>query len=284
MTRRSVRSILWLPVALAVFCASFLFTSRIPLSAAAQTENKAADEKGAEIATAQLHPVLLELFTSEGCSSCPPADGLLQKLDIHQPIPGAQLIVLSEHVDYWDHDGWKDPNSSAELTERQNSYEGKLGEQTAYTPQMIADGTTIVKMTSPDLVKQALQNAAATPKIAVRIGDVSVDGGNPAVLHAHIETDANVDNHNADVYVVAALDHVETQVLKGENGGKHLTHVAVAQEFKKVGKIEKGKTFSQEVELKLKPGTDPKNIRVIAFIQEPGPGKLLGVALRKPTS
>jgi hypothetical protein len=284
MTRCSARSILWLPVALAVFFGSFFFTSQAPLSAAAQTENKASDDKGPETASAQLHPVLLELFTSEGCSSCPPADGLLQKLDLHQPIPGAQLIVLSEHVDYWDHDGWKDPNSSAELTQRQDSYEGKLGEKTPYTPQMIADGTTIVKMTSPDLVKQALEKAASTPKISVRIGDVTVDAGNPAVLRAHIETDANVENHNADVYVVAALDHVESQVLKGENGGKHLTHVAVAQEFKKIGKIEKGKTFSQEVELKLKPGTDPKNVRVIAFIQEPGPGKLLGVALHKPTS
>jgi hypothetical protein len=252
----------------------------------AQAENQAANTQmaGTESHPAELHPVLLELFTSEGCSSCPPADGLLQKLDIHQPIPGVQLIVLSEHVDYWDHDGWKDPNSSAQLTERQTSYEEKLGEKTPYTPQMIADGTTIVQISKPDSVKQALEKAATSSKIAVRIGDVTIDAGNPAVLRAHIETDANVDNRNADVYVVAALDHVESQVLKGENGGKHLTHVAVAQEFKKIGKIEKGKTFSQEVELKLKPGTDPKNVRLIAFIQEPGPGKLLGVALRKPTS
>lgn len=258
-----------------------LGVSRATLSAAAQAENKGANgqESGAGP-----HPVLVELFTSEGCSSCPPADGLLQKLDLHQPIPGAQLIVLSEHVDYWDHDGWKDPNSSAQLTERQDSYEHKLGESTPYTPQMIADGTTIVQMTKPALVKLALEKAASSPKIPVRIGDVTIDAADPNVLRTHIDTDANVDNRNADVYVVVALDHVESQVLKGENSGRHLTHVAVAQEFTKVGKIEKGKTFSQEVQLKLKPGTDPKNVRVIAFIQESGPGKLLGAALRKPAS
>ncbi len=276
MNRGFVGWFAFLLVALAFSCGP-----QFAAFAAAQAESHTTN---ALMPSAEAHPVLVELFTSEGCSSCPPADGLLQKLDVHQPILGAQLIVLSEHVTYWDHDGWKDPNSSAELTDRQASYEEKLGEKTSYTPQMIADGTAIVQMTKPDLVKSALEKAAASPKIPVRIGDLSVDAGNPAVLHARIDTDANDDSHNADVYVVVALDHVESQVLKGENGGKHLTHVAVAQEFTKIGKIEKGKTFSKEVQVNLKPGTDPKNVRVIAFIQESGPGKMLGAALRKPAS
>lgn len=228
-------------------------------------------------------PVLIELFTSEGCSSCPPVDVLLKNLDAAQPIPGAQLIVLSEHVTYWDHDGWKDPNSSAALTERQNSYEAALGQNQLYTPQLIVDGTHEVKAGDPKQIEETLQKAAATPKVPVRIGEVTVDAGNPAVLRARVETDANSEKHNADVYLAVALDHVESQVLRGENGGRHLVHVAVVQELTKVGKLPKGKSFAQDVQLKLKPGTDPKNLRLVALVQESGPGKVLGAALRKPT-
>jgi hypothetical protein len=227
-------------------------------------------------------PVLIELFTSEGCSSCPPADILLKKLDAAQPIPGAQLIVLSEHVTYWDHDGWKDPNSSSSLTDRQSSYEGALGVKTLYTPQLIVDGTQEVRAGDPKQIEETLQKAAATPKVPVRIGDVTVDAGNPTILRARIETDANFDKHNADVYGAVALDHVESQVLRGENGGRHLIHIAVVQELTKVGKLPKGKGFAQDVQLKLKPGTDPKNVRLVVLVQESGPGKVLGAALRKP--
>ena len=208
---------------------------------------------------------------------------MLERLDEHQPIPGAQLIVLSEHVTYWDHDGWKDPNSSQLLTDRQADYEHQLKRETSYTPQMIVDGTTEPHLTSPDEIKDALLKAKDAQLIPVHIGGVTIDPQNPTVLHAHIDAAENPDKHNADVYIAVALTHYESQVSKGENSGKRLTFVAVVQEFEKVGKLPKGKLFSQDVELKLKAGTDPKNIRVVAFVQEGGPGKLLGAAMYKPT-
>jgi hypothetical protein len=238
----------------------------------------------AETSTPVTHPILVELFTSEGCSSCPPADALLQTMDTSQPVPGAQLIVLSEHVDYWDHDGWKDPNSSPALTERQAAYVRALGLKTAYTPQLIVDGTSEMRANNPQQVNRVFQEATAASKVSVRIGEVSIDAGNPAILRTRIEADGNIDQHNADVYLAVALDRVESQVLHGENGGRHLTHVAVVQQLTKVGKLPKGKSFEETVQFKLKPGTDPKNVRIVAFVQEHGPGRLLGAALRKPAN
>lgn len=256
----------------------------LPFAALGRPQQTESTPTATKPSTTELHPVLVELFTSEGCSTCPPADQLVQKMDTLQPIAGAQLIVLSEHVTYWDHDGWKDPNSSALLTARQDSYEAALGVKDLYTPQLIVDGTQSVQVSDAQKLVDTLQKAAAEPKLAVKISDITVGSEKPSMLHAHIETDANSGKHNAEIFVALALDHVESQVLHGENGGHRLTHVAVVQQLLKVGKLEKGKSFSQDVQLQLGADVDPKNLRLVAFVQEPGPGKLLGAAMRKPTT
>jgi hypothetical protein len=231
---------------------------------------------------ADVHPVVVELFTSEGCSSCPPADMFLEKLDRDQPIQGAQLIVMSEHVTYWDQEGWKDPNSAQAFTDRQNSYESALGKKDPFTPQMIVDGDQELTLTTPGPhVKQVLEQARDEAKIPVQITGVAVDPGDPSVLRAHVDTGENSTKHNADVYLALALNHVESQVLKGENGGRHLVHVAVVQRIVKVGKLPKGKSFAEDIQVKLTPKDDPKNLRVVAFVQDSGPGKILGAALQK---
>jgi hypothetical protein len=240
----------------------------------------AATPRNADAATT-VTPILIELFTSEGCSSCPPADAWLKQIDQSQPIPGALAIVLSEHVDYWNHDGWKDPYSSAFFTDRQSAYVRALGGSSPYTPQMIVNGATELQLSNQAQVSQTFKKAAGAQQLPVSISALSVAGDSQPVLHAHIDADGSASKRNADVYAVIALDHAESEVLHGENGGKHLTHAAVALDLVRVGKLEKGKPFSQDFQTKLKPGLDPKNLRLIVFIQESGPGNVLGATLKE---
>ena len=231
--------------------------------------------------------VLVELFTSEGCSSCPPADALLQQLDRWQPVAGAQLIVLSEHVDYWDHGGWSDPHSSHLLTERQNGYSDHFKLATVYTPQMVVDGNREFLGSDGRLALQACQKAASVRKIPIRISLISAEKpshDSQAGLQVHVEADPLDESYNfkpADIYVVVALNSTESQVAGGENKGRHLNHVAVVQSLTKIGSVKKGKSFAQDVPLKLDPRTDPGRVRVIAFVQESGQGPVLGAALQR---
>jgi len=116
-------------------------------------------------------------------------------------------------------------------------------------------------------------------QVPVTIGAITLQAG--SVLHTHIDADGSAAKHNADVYAALALDHAQSQVLRGENGGRHLTHAAVLLELTKIGKLEKGKAFSQDFQIQLKPGVDPKNLRLVLFVQEFGQGAVLGTALRE---
>lgn len=224
-------------------------------------------------------PILVELFTSEGCSSCPPADAFLQKLD-GQPIAGAEFIVLSEHVDYWNHDGWKDPYSSASLTERQNGYSTRFHLNSIYTPQMVVDGSHQFSGSDAKAAQQAVDEALATTKIPVRISGLSAYG---AHVRVHVEADAlDSSRHvqSAEVFVVVALNHAESQVLRGENANRRLSHTAVVRKISKVGKVKVGEQFAHDVELKLDSSADLGNLRLIAFLQDPATGKVVGAAMK----
>jgi hypothetical protein len=227
-------------------------------------------------------PILVELFTSEGCSSCPPADVTLEKMDTLQPVPGAQLIVLSEHVDYWNHDGWTDPYSSASITSRQSAYVRALGLKTAYTPQIFIDGAAELRLNDPAQASQIFQKAVSVSKVPIRITSATIEGNKPVVVQGTIEAESGPEQHRSDVYVAVALDHVESQVSAGENRGRHLVHIAVVLAIAKVGKLEKSKNFRQDFRVKLNlPHATSSDIRIVAFIQETGPGQVLGASLRK---
>lgn len=217
-------------------------------------------------------PIVVELFTSEGCSSCPPADSLLRKLDSTQPIAGAHLIVLEEHVDYWDDLGWKDPFSSHEFTLRQSGYAERLKVRAPYTPQIVVDGGVEVLGSDARRVEAVLESARSRPAIVVRLSGVKFENGK---VHAHLET-ANLPS-KAEIYVGLALDRADTQVKRGENGGKHLEHVAVLESLHHEGKAQAGQAFTRDVILPAE--SSRVAYRVIAFIQEPDQGKIIGAAM-----
>ena len=233
---------------------------------------------GCALARAQKTPILMELFTSEGCSSCPPADNWVERLDAAQPLAGAELIVLSEHVDYWDHDGWKDPYSSPQWTARQKGYVTMLGLSDAYTPQIILDGNVEVRPANAQQTKQSLEKAAGAQMMAVRIDGAALASGE---LTGRVEADGGAQKHSGEVYVAVALDKTLTDVLAGENDGKKLTNVAVVKDLVKIGKLERGKNFDQTFRVKVWPGADAGNMRVVAFVQEPGQGRILGAGMTK---
>lgn len=221
-------------------------------------------------------PVVVELFTSEGCSSCPPADLLLQKFD-KQPIPGAQLIVLSEHVDYWNHIGWTDPYSSAAYSQRQSTYGNRLRLESVYTPQMVVDGSDEFVGNDSHEATQAFEKAAARTKIPVQISRATLEGN---VVKAHLETGSlPAQSRKADVVFVVALNYAESQVARGENSGRRLTHVAVVRALVKAASLSDGQSFSQDVSVKLENRMDPSQLRVIAFLQESGQGRILGATV-----
>ena len=215
-------------------------------------------------------PLLVELFTSEGCSSCPPADTFLRNLDRKQPVAGVQLIVLEEHVDYWDGDGWKDPFSSHDFTLRQTAYARRLQVAEPYTPEMVVDGSFEFVGNDGNRAAQAFDKALATPTIPIRISSASASGG---TVHAHIDVDPA--DAKAEIWIALAIDHAESQILRGENGGHHLEHVAVVKKLSQIGKLDKQRVFSKDVSIK----SIGQPSRLIVFVQEPGQGRVVGAAM-----
>jgi hypothetical protein len=213
-------------------------------------------------------PVLVELFTSEGCSDCPPADALLARLDASNQ----QIIVLSEHVDYFNQLGWKDPYSSAAFTDRQSAYAEQFKLSSVYTPEMVVNGTTEFVGSDNRAAKAKITEASSRPttvpvKLTINAGTVRV------------EIDAAPAGQKigpADVMFALAANEKSTQVLRGENSGKSLHHVAVVRSLTKIGELKEGKPFSKEIQT----GRNTNDLRVVAWLQKPGQGPVLGVAMK----
>lgn len=217
-------------------------------------------------------PVLVELFTSEGCSDCPPADSLLAQLDSKQPISDAHAIVLSEHVTYWNHGGWRDRFSLDDIDQRQKEYVFRFGLQDSYTPQMVVDGATQFVGNDPQKLEQAVRNAAATPKQSLSIENAHWDKG-AVDFSVH-----GVDNSNDRLVAALAIDSNTEKVSAGENQGRTLSNVAVVRVIKTFGaKAADGNP------LHLGGGLDDKSdaqvpVRLVVFMVDHKTGHVVAVA------
>jgi hypothetical protein len=212
-------------------------------------------------------PVLVELFTSEGCSSCPPADRLLEKLDREQSAPGAELIVLSEHVDYWNQLGWRDPFSSSLFSQRQREYADRLNGE-VYTPEMVIDGAKGFVGSDEREARQAIREAVKAQKSPVRMTAERIDGKVKISIHMD-------DAPDGALYLALAHDSMSSQVLRGENAGRGLSHVAVVYSIEKLGKLDRhAGPFDRDVTVSIKPG---EKTRIVAFVEKAGVGRVTAV-------
>jgi hypothetical protein len=221
---------------------------------------------------------VVELFTSEGCSSCPPADAFLQRLQSMQPVPGAKLITLSEHVTYWNHDGWKDPYSSDQLTDRQQVYVNRFGLPSAYTPQFVVDGVDELNLSDAGQLKSIFAKAVKNQKIPIAITSTHIDPVGFGILRGHIDIDGTTNKQPADVFVAVIVHQTNSDVSAGENKGRKLTETEVVLNFEKIAKVAPGRGFSRDFEVKLKSRADPANLGVVVVAQASSSGKIVGAA------
>ena len=221
----------------------------------------------------QRTPVIVELFTSEGCSSCPPADALLARLDKTQPIPGVEIIALKEHVDYWDHFGWKDRFSSAQFTARQSDYRQAFGNDTIYTPQMIVDGRTEFVGSAEGRARQAILQAARTPKAAVQLewGPRAAAGAAEIPLRVRIEQlGGGTPGDRAEVFLAITESNLHSDVTRGENAGRKLDHAGVVRVLRMIGNANPGANpaFAAQPGVAIAPGWQCEDLRAVVFVQE----------------
>lgn len=197
--------------------------------------------------------VVVELFTSQGCSSCPPADALLREL---QRDPG--VIAIAYHVDYWNGLGWRDPFSSRDWTIRQMGYVRAMQLPSAYTPQIVVGGTRQMVGSSGALVRTAIAAAAREPDDAALTLSLAK---RVAVVNASTRT------AGLDLVVVATDDEATTRVEGGENGGRTLVDTAIARKLVRVRNVPAGDSI-QRVPIEGRHIVailqDPKTMRIVA--------------------
>jgi hypothetical protein len=268
------------PMAVAGILAVLVFLSLEPSTSITQTGAGPQGTANPPQANAQAAAVLVELFTSEGCSSCPPADKLLSDLDQNQQVQGAQVIALSEHVDYWNRLGWKDPFSSPDFSRRQAAYAQALGLEDFYTPQMIVDGRTEFVGSKRAAALEAITRAARTSKATINLATKS---SAPRSIIVTVQVDNVPDisrGDTAEVMLAVTENGLLSKVSRGENSGRELPHSAVTRKLTRIGTVD-GKAFRGESNVQLDPTWKRPNTNVVVFVQERTSRRVLGAAVIK---
>ena len=216
-------------------------------------------------------PVLVELYTSEGCSSCPPADQALAFLEKEQPYAQAEIVTRALHVDYWNNLGWKDEYASPLFTQRQAVYAQRLKLDSSYTPQMIVDGRLQFVGSNLGEAGKAIMEAAKSPKANIETAFVDKN-----TLKIKI---SDIPRHgDSTVFLAYAEDKLASNVKRGENAGKVMEHVSVVRQLLPLAKIEaKSNVYEQETAVNLQPEWKAENMKYIVFVQENESRRILGI-------
>ena len=216
-------------------------------------------------------PVVVELFTSEGCSSCPPADMLLARLERTQPVAGARVIALEEHVDYWNQLGWTDPFSAPQYRARQNDYAVAAHSDNIYTPQMVVNGQTSFVGNDSDRAYQEIGRAAQSQTASVDLKTTPNASNSELVdLSVRVTNAKNAKIREANLFLAVTESELIGNVSGGENAGRQLRHSAVVRSFGVIGRIDsKGSSTGQVVStLRLPHEWRRENLRAVVFVQE----------------
>jgi hypothetical protein len=231
-------------------------------------------ERASAEASTERTPVIVELFSSEGCSSCPPADVVLRDLERSQLTPRAEVIGLELHVDYWNYLGWQDPFSNDVYTARQRAYADAFGQRGVYTPQMIVDGQTELVGSDKAAAKRAIAAAAKAPKAKVQLTRA---GDRVRVAVGELPEMSGM----ASVWLAITEQGLRTAVARGENAGSTLVHAPVVRRLKKLGTIPRwmsGPAFAGESDVAVEPSWKRENLRAVAFVQRHKTLQILGAA------
>ncbi len=216
-------------------------------------------------------PVLVELFTSEGCSSCPPADRVLTAIANDRNVAGAEVIALSFHVDYWDYLGWKDKFSSAEFSKRQENYVNRFKLNSAYTPQSVVDGELQLVGSEERQLRKAIESRAAESK-----GDVMLQLENGTL---DVRVTGLPEHSDAEVFLAVAESKLFSKIGGGENGGKMLEHTGVVRELQKLGSVGKAESsFAAKTPVSINADWKAENVQLVVFVQENGNRGVIGAA------